>query len=153
MTMLLKDACLRLSLLCQACKAAVHEQTCLCSQQLQVRCLPLQLQAACMQLAGEQRGSKGPTQAEFEVATKLLIFNGRPVPKPRPQLPQQAQQRQQQQALGLGSTKPTSLHEQGQWWQSRQAELASSRGVKRGIDGDLDAGSHAAKRGKYADQV
>ena len=108
-----------------------------------------------MQSAGEQRASKGPTQAEYEVATKLLVFNGKPVPRLRAQLPQQAQQRQppQQHAFGLGNTQPTSLHEQGQWWQSRQAELASSRGVKRAIDGDLEAGSHAAKRGKHADQV
>ncbi|KAL0023988.1 hypothetical protein WJX77_006444 [Trebouxia sp. C0004] len=101
---------------------------------------------------GEQRASKGPTQAEFEAATKLLIFNGKPVPKPRPQLPLQAQQ-QQQHAFGLGNTNPISLHEQGQSWQSRQAELASSRGVKRAVDGVQDAGSHAAKRGKYADQA
>ena len=104
------------------------------------------------QTAGEQRGSKGPTQAEFEVSTKLLVFDGKPVPKPRPQLPQQAQQQQQQQqqAFGLGSTRSTSLSD---WRHSRHAELASSRGVKRATDGDLGAGSHAAKRGKYADEV
>lgn len=102
-----------------------------------------------MQTAGEQRGSKGPTQAEFEVSTKLLVFDGKPVPKPRAQLPQQAQQ-QQQQAFGLGSTKSTSFSD---WRHSRHAELASSRGVKRATDDDLEAGSHAAKRGKYADQV
>ncbi|KAL0054332.1 hypothetical protein WJX82_007216 [Trebouxia sp. C0006] len=101
---------------------------------------------------GEQRGSKGPTQAEFEVSTKLLVFDGKPVPKPRPQLPQQAQQQQQQQqqAFGLGSTRSTSLSD---WRHSRHAELASSRGVKRATDGDLGAGSHAAKRGKYADEA
>ena len=106
-----------------------------------------------MQTAGKQRGSKFPTQAEFEVSTKLLVFDGKPVPKPRPQLPQQAQQQQQQQqqqAFGLGSTKSTSFSE---WRHSRHAELASSRGVKRATDGDLEASSHAAKRGKYADQV
>ncbi len=110
-----------------------------------------------MHSAGEQRGSKGPTQAEFEVSTKLLVFDGKPVPKPRPQLPQQAQQQRQQQqqqqqqhAFGLGSTKSTSFSE---WRHSRHGELASSRGVKRATDGDLEAGSHAAKRGKYADQV
>lgn len=129
-------------------------QSCSCSKQLQVSCLPLQLQAACMQSAGQQRASKGPTQAEFEISTQLLVFNGKPVPRPRPQPPQQAQQRQrQQQASGLGNSKTTSLHEQGQWWQSRQAELASNRGVKRAIDGVLEGNSHAAKRGKYADQV
>ena len=104
--------------------------------------------------AGQQRGSRGPTQAEFHAATEVLFFNGQPVPRRRPPLshqpPLQTQQQQQQLVFGEGSASTASWEEQVQQRQSWQGE--SGRGVKRTPGGEADM-APAAKRGKHADQV
>lgn len=117
--------------------------------------------------AGQQRGSRGPTQAEFHAATEVLFFNGQPVPRRRPpsshqpplqtqqqhsQQPQQhLQQQQQQLVFGEGSASTASWGEQVQQRQSWQGE--SGRGVKRAPGGEADMGAPVAKRSKHADQV
>lgn len=119
--------------------------------------------------AGQQRGSRGPTQAEFHAATEVLFFDGQPVPRRRPpsshqpplqtqqqqqqpqQQPNQQQHQQQQLVFGEGNASTSSWGEQVQHRQSWQGE--SGRGVKRVPGGEADPGGPAAKRSKHTDQV
>ena len=92
--------------------------------------------------AGQQRGSKGPAQAEFQAATEVLVFNGKPHPR-RHNQPSTSQQSLQHQLP----------QQQQQQQQSEQAAVNTGRGQKRSAGFDAVPESHGVKRGKHTGQT
>ena len=114
--------------------------------------------------SGRRHWSKGPTQAEFQAATEVLILHGKSMAaRNRSGAPQRIQQAQQAAQQGsnrqathqqgvVAAAKTQCLPQDQQQQQQQQGVLNSSRGQKRsaGAEPVIQA---AAKRGKHADEV
>ena len=110
---------------------------------------------------GQQRGSRGPTRAEFQAATDVITFEGKPYSHSQPPRPAPAEQRpprllqphMQAAPLSVSSSRQGAPQElQGpvqQQQQQQQPAVNSGRGQKRVAGDDTQAGAQAVKRGKY----